>query len=148
MVTVVWVNASHSTYCHVVSTVTWVRCHRDGSCWNSVRRILPWYGRDHGRRRINGTIVVCEKPSTEADASHSTSCCAVPTVTWVKCYRDRSCWNSVCHILLWYGREHGRRRINGTIAVCEKPSTEAEARARRWLRSRPGLRRGVDCARG
>ena len=82
------------------------------------------------------------------NTSHSFSCRAIPTVTWVRCYRDGSWWNSVHRILPRYGRKHGLCRVIGTIAVCEKLGIEAEARARRWLRSRPGLGRGADCTRG
>ena len=72
----------------------------------------------------------------------------VPTVTRVWCYRDRSCWNSGHHPLPQHERKYGPCHISGTVIVCGKHRTEARGRASRRLRSRPGLGRVVECARG
>ncbi|KAG0530696.1 hypothetical protein BDA96_05G208900 [Sorghum bicolor] len=45
------------------------------------------------------------------------------------------------------GEMHGPRRVRSRVVVCRKPGAETGARARRRLRSRSGLGRGVDCAR-
>jgi len=84
------------------------------------------------------------------NSSHLSHCHAVLTVTEVRCYMDGSWWNSGRRALPWRGNfgRHDLRRVKGTTTVCEKPGAEVEARARRWLRSRPGLGLGVDYARG
>jgi len=69
-----------------------------------------------------------------------------PTVKEVRCHSDNSCWNSGWHALLQHGG-NGTSRIRGTATVYWKPGSEAEARARRWVRSRWKLGRGGDCAR-
>jgi len=81
------------------------------------------------------------------NSSHPSHSHVVLIVIEVRCYRDGSWWNSGRRALPRCGR-HGSCHIRGTTAVCKKPGAEAESRVRRWLRSRPGLRRGVDCARG
>ena len=124
MVIVVWVNTSNSFPCRVVPTVTRVRCYRDESCWNSVHRVLPQYGRKHGRRRINGTIAVREKPGAEAEARAR---------RWV-------------HSRLGLGRGVGCAKGQGSSMSLVV--LEARARASRWLRSRQGLGRVAYCARG
>ena len=48
-------------------TVTEVRRHSDGSCWNSGRRALL-QRRRHGARRVRGTATVYWKPGSEAEA--------------------------------------------------------------------------------
>jgi hypothetical protein len=82
------------------------------------------------------------------NSSHPFPCGVVPTVARVRRHRDGSCWNNRRHVLLWYGRKYGLRRVRGTIVMCKKPGAEAGARARRRLRSRLELGRGIDCARG
>ena len=92
------------------------------------------------------------------NSPHPSYCRAALTVTGVRRYSDGSWWNSERRAVLWRGRHaHVASEVRPPCIRSLAPSRgsdealialEAGARARRRLRSRPGLGQGIDCARG